>query len=71
VAAVLCSVGDTVTRGQVLVVVEAMKTELRIAAPVDGMVARVDVVPGEQVEEGAELVKLSTPGEAATEAAPG
>jgi 3-methylcrotonyl-CoA carboxylase alpha subunit len=71
VAAVLCSAGDTVSRGQVLVVVEAMKTELRVSAPVDGMVARVDVAPGDQVEEGAELVKLSASGEAATEAAPG
>jgi len=71
VAAVLCSVGDAVSRGQVLVVVEAMKTELRIAAPVDGTVMRVDVAPGDQVEEGAEVVKLSAPGEAATGAAPG
>ncbi|WP_291297568.1 biotin carboxylase N-terminal domain-containing protein [Elioraea sp.] len=67
VAAVLCVAGDAVTRGQVLVVIEAMKTELRIAAPVDGTVARVDVAAGDQVEEGMELVKL----EAATASAPG
>jgi 3-methylcrotonyl-CoA carboxylase alpha subunit len=67
VAAVLCAVGDAVTRGQVLVVIEAMKTELRIAAPADGTVARVDVASGEQVEEGMELVKL----EPLTASAPG
>ena len=67
VASVLCREGEAVTRGQVLVVVEAMKTELRIAAPVDGTVARVDVAAGDQVEEGMELVKL----EPATASAPG
>jgi 3-methylcrotonyl-CoA carboxylase alpha subunit len=71
VAAVLCSPGDTVTRGQVLVVVEAMKTELRIAAPLDGVVARVDVAVGDQVGEGEELVALVPPGEGATASVPG
>lgn len=67
VAAVLCAAGDAVARGQVLVVIEAMKTELRITAPVDGTVARIDVAAGEQVEEGMELVKL----DAATASGPG
>jgi 3-methylcrotonyl-CoA carboxylase alpha subunit len=72
VAAVLCAVGDSVSRGQVLVVVEAMKTELRIAAPIGGTVARVDVAVGDQVEEGAELVKLAAPeADAATASDPG
>ncbi len=71
VAAVLCAPGDAVTRGQVLVVVEAMKTELRIAAPLDGVVARVDVAVGDQVGEGEELVVLVPPDEGATASARG
>jgi biotin carboxyl carrier protein len=66
VAAVLCSVGDVVSRGQTLVVIEAMKTELRINAPVEGRVVRIDVAPGDQVEEGAGLVQLAASSEAAT-----
>ncbi|MCU0983530.1 MAG: biotin/lipoyl-binding protein [Acetobacteraceae bacterium] len=71
VAAVLVAAGETVSRGQVLVVVEAMKTELRIAAPFDGTVARVDVAAGDQVEEGQELVALSPGREGATASARG
>jgi 3-methylcrotonyl-CoA carboxylase alpha subunit len=71
VAAVLCRPGDAVSRGQVLVVVEAMKTELRIAAPLDGTVARVDVAVGDQVSEGEELVALEPRGGPATASGPG
>jgi 3-methylcrotonyl-CoA carboxylase alpha subunit len=71
IAAVLCAPGQAVTRGQVLVVVEAMKTELRISAPLDGVVARVDVAVGDQVGEGEELVALAPPDEGATASAPG
>ena len=35
---VQCKVGDQVTKGQVLVVLEAMKMEYPIAAPADGKV---------------------------------
>jgi biotin carboxyl carrier protein len=48
-----------------------MKTELRIAAPFDGTVARVDVAAGDQVEEGQELVALSPGREGATASARG
>jgi 3-methylcrotonyl-CoA carboxylase alpha subunit len=71
VAAVLCRPGDAVSRGQVLIVVEAMKTELRLAAPLDGTVARVDVAVGDQVSEGAELVALEPSGGPATASGPG
>jgi 3-methylcrotonyl-CoA carboxylase alpha subunit len=50
--------GDAVTRGQVLAVLEAMKTEIRITAPADGVVATVLVAAGQQVAEGVELVVL-------------
>jgi len=51
--------GDTVQKGQALAVLEAMKMEHTIAAPVDGVVAELLYAPGDQVVEGAELLKLS------------
>jgi len=50
--------GDTVARGQPLAVMEAMKMEHTIAAPADGVVQELLYVPGDQVTEGAELLKL-------------
>jgi 3-methylcrotonyl-CoA carboxylase alpha subunit len=52
--------GDAVTKGQALAVMEAMKMEHTIAAPADGTVAELLYAPGDQVAEGAELLKLST-----------
>ncbi|MFD0669466.1 acetyl/propionyl/methylcrotonyl-CoA carboxylase subunit alpha [Ramlibacter sp. MAHUQ-53] len=51
--------GDTVAKGQPLAVMEAMKMEHTIAAPADGTVAEVLYAPGDQVAEGAELLKLA------------
>jgi 3-methylcrotonyl-CoA carboxylase alpha subunit len=50
--------GDRVSKGQTLAVMEAMKMEHTIAAPVDGVVAELLYAPGDQVNEGAELLKL-------------
>ncbi len=50
--------GDTVRKGQALAVMEAMKMEHTIAAPADGTVAELLFAPGDQVTEGAELLKL-------------
>ncbi|MBJ2165045.1 acetyl/propionyl/methylcrotonyl-CoA carboxylase subunit alpha [Acidovorax sp. IB03] len=51
--------GDAVTKGQPLAVMEAMKMEHTIAAPADGVVQELLYAPGDQVTEGAELLKLS------------
>jgi 3-methylcrotonyl-CoA carboxylase alpha subunit len=51
--------GDKVTKGQALAVMEAMKMEHTIAAPGDGVVAELMYGPGDQVSEGAELLKLT------------
>ena len=59
VVQVLVTQGESVSRGQVLAVLEAMKTELRITAPVDGVVAHVGCAAGDSVEEGTELVTLA------------
>ena len=50
--------GDAVKKGQPLAVMDAMKMEHTIAAPFDGMVAELLFAPGDQVTEGAELLKL-------------
>jgi len=53
-------VGDKVKAGQALAVMEAMKMEHTMAAPADGEVLELLYAPGDQVAEGAELLKLTT-----------
>ena len=50
--------GDTVKKGDVLVILEAMKMEHRITAPRDGIVGSVRTSVGEQVENEQLLVTL-------------
>ena len=52
-------VGDKVKAGQSLAVMEAMKMEHTIAAPKDGQVQELLYAPGDQIAEGAELLKLA------------
>ncbi len=59
VVQILVAFGDTVVRGQLLAVLEAMKTELRITAPADGVVAEIGCAPGDSVEEGTAIVVLA------------
>ena len=64
--------GDAVKKGQPLAVREAMKMEHTIAAPADGTVDELLYAPGDQVAEGAELLKITVAAEtviAATAAA--
>lgn len=58
VVRVSVSVGDLVSAGQGLVVVEAMKMENELRASVAGVVTAVRAVPGEAVNKGAVLVEL-------------
>jgi 3-methylcrotonyl-CoA carboxylase alpha subunit len=62
VTQVLAAVGDSVVRGQVLVVLEAMKTVFRLAAPADTVVASVSCAAGEMVQEGQMLVGFGEAG---------
>ncbi len=59
VAAVAVTVGDTVTAGQTLIVVEAMKMQNELRAPRDGIVERVSVGVGETIDLGDLLVVLA------------
>lgn len=52
------AVGDTVVKGQVLAVMEAMKMEHSIASPRDGVVSEVFYAVGDQVAEGQALLTL-------------
>jgi 3-methylcrotonyl-CoA carboxylase alpha subunit len=53
--------GDVVKKGQPLAVMDAMKMEHTIAAPQDGVVTELLYAPGDQVVEGAELLRLGDP----------
>lgn len=56
---VKASVGQAVKKGDVLVVLEAMKMENEIVAPSDGTVASINVANGDSVEAGATLATLN------------
>jgi len=62
VVAFLAKVGERVTQGQPLAVMEAMKMEHTIAAPRDGLVEELLYAVGDQVSEGGELLRLAAAG---------
>ncbi|HRY98119.1 MAG TPA: biotin carboxylase N-terminal domain-containing protein [Bacteroidales bacterium] len=51
--------GEKVTRGQVILIVEAMKMENSILAPTDGTVDAINVKPGDKVDTSKPLVHLA------------
>ncbi|MGW4892581.1 acetyl/propionyl/methylcrotonyl-CoA carboxylase subunit alpha [Kitasatospora sp. NPDC004240] len=55
VVRIAAAVGDTVTAGQPLLWLEAMKMEHQVTAPADGVLTELRTAPGEQVEPGALL----------------
>jgi 3-methylcrotonyl-CoA carboxylase alpha subunit len=59
VAKLFVTAGAAVAKGDRIAVVEAMKMEHVLHAPRDGVVAKVAVVEGQQVEQGALIASLS------------
>ena len=58
VVKVLCNVGDQVKQGQSLIIVEAMKMENELKAPVDGVISDINVAAGQAVDKGERLITL-------------
>ena len=52
--------GDKVTKGQTLLILEAMKMENQIMAPIDGVIKEINVTQGVSVNAGDILVVLSS-----------
>jgi 3-methylcrotonyl-CoA carboxylase alpha subunit len=59
VLSILVENGDTVTRGQRLAIIEAMKMEHTLVAPMDGTVAEIAVSKDAQVGEGAKVMVIA------------
>jgi len=53
------SVGDTVSEGQIVAVLEAMKMENEIASPASGKVKSIHVEKGSSVAEGQVILQIS------------
>ncbi|MGV3770889.1 MAG: acetyl/propionyl/methylcrotonyl-CoA carboxylase subunit alpha [Sphingobium phenoxybenzoativorans] len=58
IIAVAVAAGESVTKGQKLLTLEAMKMEHSLVAPFDGIVAELKAAEGGQVSEGALLAKI-------------
>jgi biotin carboxyl carrier protein len=59
ILSVKASVGQSVSKGDVIFVLEAMKMENEIVAPEDGTIASIDASEGASVEAGAVLATLN------------
>jgi 3-methylcrotonyl-CoA carboxylase alpha subunit len=59
ILAVHVAPGQAVTRGQLLLVIGAMKMELRLEAPFDGTVTELPATPNTQVAEGTMLARVA------------
>ena len=59
ILAVKANVGYSVKKGQVILILEAMKMENEVVAPEDGTIASIDVTVGASVESGDTLATLN------------
>ncbi|HDX6330820.1 TPA: biotin attachment protein [Campylobacter fetus subsp. venerealis] len=55
---ILVKVGDTVGKGQTVVVLEAMKMEIPVESPSAGVVSEILITQGQSVDDGQILIKL-------------
>jgi biotin carboxyl carrier protein len=56
---ILVKVGDSVTTGQDLIVIEAMKMETNIVAAAPGTIANIAVAEGDAVSQGQPLIEFA------------
>jgi len=59
ILAIKASVGQTVKRGDVILILEAMKMENEIVAPEEGTIASINITVGDMVESGVLLATLN------------
>ena len=59
ILSVKAKAGDSVKKGQVVLILEAMKMENEVVAPSDGTVASINVSVGDMVESGDVLATLN------------
>lgn len=59
ILSVKASAGQAVKKGDVILILEAMKMENEVVAPQDGTVASIDVAAGDSVEAGAVLASMN------------
>ena len=59
ILAIKAKVGDAVTKGQVVLTLEAMKMENEIVAAEDGAISSIDTTVGATVEAGAVLATMN------------
>ena len=59
ILSVKASAGQAVKKGDVILILEAMKMENEVVAPQDGTVASINVAAGDSVEAGAVLASLN------------
>ena len=52
-------VGDAVTEGQTVVILESMKMEMPVLSPAAGKIESIAVVEGQPVDEGAVLLTIA------------
>jgi 3-methylcrotonyl-CoA carboxylase alpha subunit len=65
VVSVLVTVGQQVTNGEALLVIESMKLQMTISATLDGEVAELPLAVGQTFQRNDMLVRLKTSGDAA------
>ncbi len=59
---IMVKIGDRVKKGQTLLIQEAMKMQMKLRAPSEGVVKFISTSPGSQVEKGVLLISLAPTG---------
>jgi biotin carboxyl carrier protein len=56
---ILVKIGDSVTKGQAIAAIEAMKAKHEIKAPCDGKVSNVNVAIGDEIDSTKPIMTIS------------